>query len=163
MISYFSLKWHLKLLTKHLKQNCQMQIIIANLHKIIFFWKLETIFILENYNLKKKNVLFHSTFRRMTYFWSIFFFVFFFCCCCCCLFVSVVKMKKIPVIMVLTVVNTWFNYSFENYCWVKNNLFKLFCIMYSSSNKKRNTPIYFNANYPREMKLVPIIMDYCLL
>ena len=32
--------------------------------------------------------------------------------------------------------------------------------MYSSSNKKRNTPIYFNANYRREMKLVPI-MDYC--
>ena len=36
-------------------------------------------------------------------------------------------------------------------------------LAYSSSNKKRNTPIYFNANYPREMKLVPIIMDYCLL
>ena len=34
---------------------------------------------------------------------------------------------------------------------------------YSSSKKKRNTPIYFNANYRREMKLVPIIMDYCLL
>ena len=25
--------------------------------------------------------------------------------------------------------------------------------------KKRNTPIYFNAKYRREMKLVPIIMD----
>ena len=35
--------------------------------------------------------------------------------------------------------------------------------MYSRSNKKRNTPIYFNTNYRREMKLVPIIMDYCLL
>ena len=37
--------------------------------------------------------------------------------------------------------------------------------MYNSSKKKkkRNTPIYFNANYRTEMKLVPIIMDYCLL
>ena len=35
--------------------------------------------------------------------------------------------------------------------------------MYSSSKKKRNTPIYFNTNYRREMKLVPIIMNYCLL
>ena len=26
-----------------------------------------------------------------------------------------------------------------------------------------NTPIYFNTNYRTEMKLVPIIMDYCLL
>ena len=29
--------------------------------------------------------------------------------------------------------------------------------------KKRNTPIYFNTNYRKEMILVPIIMDYCLL
>ena len=29
--------------------------------------------------------------------------------------------------------------------------------------KKRNTPIYFNTNYCGEMKLVPIIMDYCVL
>ena len=29
--------------------------------------------------------------------------------------------------------------------------------------RKRNTPIYINANYRTEMKLVPIIMDYCLL
>ena len=29
--------------------------------------------------------------------------------------------------------------------------------------KKRNTAIYFNTTYRREMKLVPIIMDYCLL
>ena len=29
--------------------------------------------------------------------------------------------------------------------------------------KKRNTPIYFNTNYRIDMKLVPIIMDYCLL
>ena len=35
--------------------------------------------------------------------------------------------------------------------------------MYSRSKKKRNIPIYFNTNYRREMKLVPIIMDYCLL
>ena len=33
--------------------------------------------------------------------------------------------------------------------------------MYSSSKKKH--PIYFNTNYLTEMKLVPIIMDYCLL
>ena len=37
------------------------------------------------------------------------------------------------------------------------------CTMYSRSKKKRNTPIYFNTNYRTEMKLVPIIMDYCLL
>ena len=30
---------------------------------------------------------------------------------------------------------------------------------YSSSNKKRNIPIYFNINYHTEMKLVPVIMD----
>ena len=29
--------------------------------------------------------------------------------------------------------------------------------------KKRNTPINFNTNYRTEMKLLPIIMDYCLL
>ena len=29
--------------------------------------------------------------------------------------------------------------------------------------KKKNTSTYFNTNYRREMKLVPIIMDYCLL
>ena len=27
----------------------------------------------------------------------------------------------------------------------------------------RNTPIYFNTNYCTEMKLVPNIIDYCLL
>ena len=35
--------------------------------------------------------------------------------------------------------------------------------MYSRSNKKRNTPIYFNTNYHTRMKMVPIIMDQCLL
>ena len=34
---------------------------------------------------------------------------------------------------------------------------------YSRSRKKRNTPINFNTNYHIEMKLVPIITDYCLL
>ena len=29
--------------------------------------------------------------------------------------------------------------------------------------KKRNTLIYFNANYRTEIKLVLIIMNYCLL
>ena len=42
-------------------------------------------------------------------------------------------------------------YSVSEYC------------MYSRSIKKRNTPIYFNTNYRRKMKLVLIIMDYCLL
>ena len=32
-----------------------------------------------------------------------------------------------------------------------------------SGEKKRNTAIYFNTNYRTEMKLVPVIMDYCLL
>ena len=32
----------------------------------------------------------------------------------------------------------------------------------STTKKKRNSPIYFNANYRREMKLVPIIIDYCI-
>ena len=33
------------------------------------------------------------------------------------------------------------------------------------SKKKKNgsTPIYFNTNYRTEIKLVPKIMDYCLL
>ena len=36
--------------------------------------------------------------------------------------------------------------------------------MYSRQKKKKgNTPIYFNTNYPTEMKLVPVTMDYCLL
>ena len=34
-------------------------------------------------------------------------------------------------------------------------------IMHSRS--KKNPLIYFNASYRTEMKLVPIIMDYCLL
>ena len=35
--------------------------------------------------------------------------------------------------------------------------------MYSQIKKKKNTPINSNTNYRREMKFVPIIMDYCLL
>ena len=31
--------------------------------------------------------------------------------------------------------------------------------LYSKSNKKRNTTIYFNTNHRTEMKLVSIIMD----
>ena len=31
-----------------------------------------------------------------------------------------------------------------------------------NKKEKPNIPIYFNPNYRREMKLVPIIMDYCL-
>ena len=33
----------------------------------------------------------------------------------------------------------------------------------SVKKKKKKTPIYFNTNYCTEMKLVPTIMDYCLL
>ena len=46
---------------------------------------------------------------------------------------------------------------------VKTFSFRTLGYMYSRSKKKQNTPIYFNANYRTEMKLVPIIMDYCLL
>ena len=35
--------------------------------------------------------------------------------------------------------------------------------MYSRLKKKGNTFISFDTNYHVEMKLVPIIMDYCLL
>ena len=38
--------------------------------------------------------------------------------------------------------------------------------MYSQSKKKikkKKPPNYFNANYRTEMKLVPIIIDYCPL
>ena len=34
---------------------------------------------------------------------------------------------------------------------------------YSNLKKKRSTPIYFNTNYHTEIKLIPIIMDHCLL
>ena len=42
-------------------------------------------------------------------------------------------------------------------------IFLLRSTLYSRPKKKRNTPIYFNTNYRTKMKLVPIIMDYCLL
>ena len=36
--------------------------------------------------------------------------------------------------------------------------------MYSRSKKQKQKPsVYFNINYRTEVKLVPIIMDYCLL
>ena len=42
--------------------------------------------------------------------------------------------------------------------------FYLFSKVQSVKKKKKgNTFINFNANYRREMKLVPINMDYCLL
>ena len=34
---------------------------------------------------------------------------------------------------------------------------------YNRSKNKRNTIIYFNTNYRKGMKVVPIIVDYCLL
>ena len=36
-------------------------------------------------------------------------------------------------------------------------------VLYSRSGKKLNFNIYNNTNYLTEMKLVQIIMDYCLL
>ena len=40
----------------------------------------------------------------------------------------------------------------------------IFYAMYSQSKKKKwNTQINFNTNYHREMKLVQINLDYCLL
>ena len=39
------------------------------------------------------------------------------------------------------------------------NDFKFELNVYCRSKKKRNTPIYFNTNYHRKMKLVSIIMD----
>ena len=35
--------------------------------------------------------------------------------------------------------------------------------IYSRSKKNIKNPIYFSTNYRTEIKLVPIIMDYCLL
>ena len=32
------------------------------------------------------------------------------------------------------------------------------CSVSTDGQKKKNTPIYFNTNYPREIKLVPIII-----
>ena len=48
---------------------------------------------------------------------------------------------------------------FDHHQHLYNTEFRNMVVMYSSSNKKRNTPIYFNINYHTEMKLVPIIMD----
>ena len=39
---------------------------------------------------------------------------------------------------------------------------KFMCIK-GQKNKNKTTPVYFNRNNCTEMKLVPIIMDYCLL
>ena len=36
-------------------------------------------------------------------------------------------------------------------------------IVKKKKKKKRNTPINFNTNYRREMKLIPINVDYFLL
>ena len=37
------------------------------------------------------------------------------------------------------------------------------CIQSVKKKKKQSTPINFNTNYRRQMKLIPINMDYCLL
>ena len=40
--------------------------------------------------------------------------------------------------------------------------FKMYVHSVKGKKKKRNTPTNFNTNYRREIKLVPINMDYCL-
>ena len=47
-------------------------------------------------------------------------------------------------------------------CYTLQNIY---ICMYSRSKKKeeKNIPIYFKTNYRTEMKLVPIIVEYCLL
>ena len=49
--------------------------------------------------------------------------------------------------------------------WLKVGMEFYFVLifMYSRSRNKRNTPIYFNTNYCNGMKLVPIIIYYCVL
>ena len=43
-------------------------------------------------------------------------------------------------------------------------LFEFFCVcMNSPVKKKRNTLINSNTNYRREMKPIPVNVDYCLL
>ena len=44
-----------------------------------------------------------------------------------------------------------------------NNLMFFACTVSKNKIKKRNTPIYFDADYRTEMKLVSIIMYCCLL
>ena len=45
---------------------------------------------------------------------------------------------------------------------MSNTVFIVECTV-GEKKKKKNTPIDLNTIYRREMKLVPIIMDYCLL
>ena len=47
--------------------------------------------------------------------------------------------------------------------YLKNLFRPLLQFNVQSVKKKQNTPIYFKIIYRTEMKLVPIIMDYCLL
>ena len=65
-------------------------------------------------------------------------------------------------------INTMKECSFFYNAGVNVSTFAEFMLKYTVSQKKRkkrkrNTPIYFNTNYRLEMKLVPIVMDYCLL
>ena len=57
--------------------------------------------------------------------------------------------------------NSAFNFDDEQFCLQYSE--KIRRSMHSRSKKKWNTSIYFNTNYSTEIKLVPIIMDYCLL
>ena len=53
-----------------------------------------------------------------------------------------------------------YGFKFEQYM-VSGKLYN--CLKCTAGKKKGNTPIYFNTNYRTEMKLKPIIMNYCLL
>ena len=37
------------------------------------------------------------------------------------------------------------------------------CTVGQNKQKKRNIPINFDTNYRRDMKLIPVNMDYCVL
>ena len=66
--------------------------------------------------------------------------------------------------MLNNIMNTTCSKNRNNYFRSNNDQYNVKVLMYKSPKKKKgNTPIYFNANYRRKMKLVSIIMDYCLL
>ena len=67
--------------------------------------------------------------------------------------------------MVILVANyEWYSYRFQLVeCFLNYQKFIVDKKKTKKRKKKRIAPIYFNTNYPTEMKMVPVIMDYCLL
>ena len=65
------------------------------------------------------------------------------------------------------IINEDFIFFFQNHYFTSYEIIEQLSFNAYKSNKckvgQNDTPIYFNTNYCREMKLVPIIMDYCLL